>query len=528
MNRTRIVAVLLAASLLVPGVALGAVKGEPNVSVYVPDNTVSPGETTQLSVRLMNTGSVDTGSPQIPDSTVTTARGVSVGLRSDDAPITVHTGRTPIGSLADGQVREVPFSVTVKDDAEPGTYRVPVTVEYEYTSVVAELSPNTHQEEEERETFYVTLKVDDSAHFDVLATSSDVQVGDTGTLEVAMRNAGDEPASEATVTLTSTTGDLVFGKSAEAKRYVGGWEAGENRTLAFDLTATPDADPRTYALKATVSFENANDKPVTSRTFTLGVTPGPEQKFALDDAASSLRVGEEGTVTGTVTNDGPATAHDAVVKLQTQNANVKPLETEFALGTLDAGQSASYEFPVEISDEAEAGPRQFDYVVTYQNGQGDDRKSKTLNAQVDVASRQDRFSVTPVDATLRPGSGKAVTFEVTNNGETTLRNVNAKLFVDSPLATDDDEAFVQQIAPGDTEEITFGMSAGGGALPKTYAVSMDFQYDTADGETKLSDSYQAPVTIEERTDSGLPTTLIAGAVIVVVVLAGGWYWYTRR
>ena len=65
------------------------------------------------------------------------------------------------------------------------------------------------------------------------------------------------------------------------------------------------------------------------------------------------------------------------------------------------------------------------------------------------------------------------------------------------LTSSDDEAFIDRLESGETETITFAISAGGSALSKSYPVSLDFQYDDADGDTLLSDTYQVPVTVEE-------------------------------
>ncbi len=107
--------------------------------------------------------------------------------------------------------------------------------------------------------------------------------------------------------------------------------------------------------------------------------------------------------------------------------------------------------------------------------------------------------------------------------------MNAKVYADDPISTGDDEAFVSSLAPGETETIAFSFAATGSALSKTYPVSMDFQYDDTDGETKLSDYYQVPLAVHESGGSGGPPLgLIGGIVVLLLVVGGGYVYYKRR
>jgi MYXO-CTERM domain-containing protein len=116
-----------------------------------------------------------------------------------------------------------------------------------------------------------------------------------------------------------------------------------------------------------------------------------------------------------------------------------------------------------------------------------------------------------------------VTVRITNNGDEPLRNVEAKAFVESPLSSDNDEAIVTTLAPGETANATIALSAAGDALPKTYPVSFDLQYETPDGDTEVSRTYTTAVRVTEGEDDGFPVSLAVGALVVVGLLgAVGW------
>jgi hypothetical protein len=58
---------------------------------------------------------------------------------------------------------------------------------------------------------------------------------------------------------------------------------------------------------------------------------------------------------------------------------------------------------------------------------------------------------------------------------------------------------------------------------------MDFQYDEADGDTKLSSGYNFAVDVTEPTDDGggLPLSILGVVAVVVVAAVGGYLRYGR-
>ena len=476
---------------------------DPRFETYVPEPTLQPGETTQLTVQLQNDAAD-------PDESVDTARDVKATMESGDTPFSIKSGVRLLGNMGDGQLTSSTFTLSVPRDVEAGTYRIPIELTYRQAG----------EDERTSTTVYATVRVEDHARFVVVDSSTDAQVGDSGPVTVELRNVGSANASGATVALQSSSPAITFGQSASATRYVGDVGVNETVTVSYRASVADDAEPRPYGLTATVNYDDEDGATAQSAPLRVGVTPVEEQSFGLSEVESTLRVGEEGTVTVTVTNDGPNAARDAVVTIQKQGMNIERLENEYAVGTLGAGESTTVTFPLEVTTSAEPGPKQFSFQVSYQNGDGDSKTSDTLNAQVDVAEERDRFSLSPVDATLEAGSSGELVLEIANNGDEAVQNVNAKLFADAPLSVADDEAFITELGPGETAEIPFGISSSGSALAKDYPVDLDFQYEV-DGTTKLSKTYTVAVTVSEPTDSGgIPTPLILAGVVLVVAIAG--------
>jgi len=224
---------------------------------------------------------------------------------------------------------------------------------------------------------------------------------------------------------------------------------------------------------------------------------------------------------------GPSTTSSLTWASEQQNVN--PTETEYAVGTPEAGESAEFDFDVEISDAARSGSRQFSLVAEFENDQGDERSSDSLTVRQDVAGASDEFEVDIVNANLSAGGSSTIELELTNTAGEELTDISAKLFADSPISADDDEEYVQSLEPGESETLVFGISAGASALEKQYPVSMDFQYDEPDGDTVTSDTYRIPVQVTTPDDGGgSPLALVGGIVLLVLVGIGAFVCGTDR
>lgn len=595
---------------------------DPRFEAYVPNPTVEPGATQTVTVKLVN-------DHEDVDDRVETARNVKATMQAGTTPITVESGTELLGDMPDGEVETVSFDMSVPADIDAGSYDLPIKLEYEYEN-----------DERESKTVHATVRVNDRARFSVVSTESTVAVGESGRVNVTLENVGSAAATGASVTLRSLSPDIAFGSASSDSRFAGTIRPGERTTVSYRITVNRNADPRPYSLEATLDYEDIDGNERTSRTLSLGVTPEDEQRFAVtaitsslkvghegvlsgtivnqgpnkvrnavvvlttddpeidpvvteyaigdlpggestrfefkvattdeagfgprqftievryrdredqrqtaapidvkamvareqvfgvSDVRGSLRVGEEGTVRGTLRNNGQQPVHNAVVVFTSDTANINPIDTEYLIGNLQPDESAEFAFDIEISEASGSGPRQLSVEVRYRDVNDDVRRSDPLDLRTEIAPQRDVFEVVPTSNALTAGNSGTFSVRVTNAGNETLTDISAKLFTDDPLASDDDEAFIDALSPGESRTITFRLSAAGSALTKDYPVSIDFQYREPDGDTRLSDTFRVPVRIEESANQGPSMTLVIGGVVVIVVLgAAGFYYYRRR
>jgi hypothetical protein len=508
MAPTRALVAVLLVLTLGTGVAV-AISGEPVLSATLESGPVAPGEDTTLDVTVLNNGSVDVGSTSNPSLTdrVTTARGLTIDVDPDGtSPMTVHAGTYAVGSLPEGG--EAPLAVPVTIDEE-----IDGAGEEETETVSRDLN--------------VTLRVDPGPRFRVRNVSTPLRVGSTDTVAVTVENVGGETAHDARVELVSANADLTFGGSAAATRFVGDWGAGENRTVAVRASASGAASPQNYSVSLSSTYEDEYGRTQQSEARTLAVRPGPEQHFVVEDVASDLAVDDEGRVNGSIRNTGSQPATNAVVVFADEGATVTARQSEYPVGTLEPGEAADFSFPLEVGPDAEPGPRQFSVLTRYRTADDTVVESPTIDVAAAVGESVPAFEVAAVDASVESGGSRTVNLSVTNLGSGTYTDVSAKLFAESPLSTGDDEAYVSELAPGESADLTFSIAASGSALRKDYPISLDFRYDDPDGDTLTSDTYRRAVTVVAPPENGGPPLLLVGAVVVVVLLGAGYYW-TRR
>ena len=455
---------------------------------------------------------------------VTTARNVRVTGEADGTPLDVETGTLAIGSVTENAPGKAELAVSVPEGIEQGTYEIDVKLEYSYTS---RQSSGITTDQKRTVNTEVEVRITDDARFEIVNVTTDARIGGEGTLEAQIENVGGEAARDATVVFESASSGLAFGGRASDAARIDELAPGETATVTYDVAFTPGAPVREYALDGSVQFETPEGIEGADRSISAGVVPGPEQEFSVANVESDLYVGEEGEITGTVTNDGPVEARNVVVQFGGGSANVIPIETSVAVGTLAPGESGEFRLPIEIGEEAKAIDRTADLAVQYRNAEFEARAYQDLELLYEVQPDREQFALAVEEREIEAGGQRSLEVTVTNNLDEPVENVEARLFADSPLDSGDDEGFVAELEPGESTTLTFDLSASGSATTKTYPVSFDFRYDDADGNSQLSDTTRIPITVVEG-EGGFPVGLGLGALAVVVVVSAGAYVLRRR
>ncbi|GAA3858188.1 COG1361 S-layer family protein [Haloarcula argentinensis] len=488
-----------------------------DIEIDVTDDATFNVTNVESDARVDSTGTVAVSVENTGDSP---ARNAAVTLESQNQDLTVSGGTATsrfVDTWETGETRTFRYRVTSTEAAEPESYQFDLSVAFDNEDGLRTQSPSQS----------VAVAPDPEQTFSVVNASSSVAVSNTGTYEVNLRNTGPLTVNDAAVKFNSQNADITFGQSPSTTAYVGEWEPGEVRTVRVDATASPDAEDRSYALSATVQYDDQEGDTSAYDDVPMSITPAPEQNFGVSDIEASLQAGEDGSLSATLTNTGTRDVENVVVSWQSQQSTLSPKETQYAVGNLDAGESANFSFGVDVSNSAEAGARQFDFGVSYRDDNGDRVDADTLEIRSTVAGSQDEFDIEMQNATLGVGQDRSITFTITNTKDKTLTSIEGKAFVNDPLSSSDDETFIAELEPGESETVSVQLSAGSNALDKTYPLNLDFQYEMPDGDKRVSDTYSLPIEVTDQSGGGgTPVWLIGGVALLAVV--GGIVWYRRQ
>ena len=460
----------------------------------------------------------------------------TVTLNTGDPALTfedVEGGSTTTQTFVDGweanETKTLTMRVGASDDAAERNYSVDLAVDA-LDEDDSELSTRTREfgiEPLPRQTYTVE------------GVSHDVPIADDGVMELEVKNHGPRNVTDASVEVSTNDQAIVFGSGAAgepvqfdefafetgetgspaSEAFVDNWTAGETKTLRYQTGATDDALERNYTIDVTVDARDKYDYEMSTRTREFGFQPHAEQTFAIEETETALRVGEDGDVAGTVTNEGDQTVENVVVLYDSDLPNVFPRDTQYAVGTLEPGETAEFEFRLGLSEEAEPGPRLLEFETRYRNHADEVRLDDSRDVLVDVQPQRDAFSFDPIDATFEAGESGTVEMEMTNTKDERLESIRVKMFTDSPLSSDDDEAFVGALDADESTTVVFDLDVDSGATPKTYPVSIDVRYDDERGDTQLSGTIRVPIEVVEADDPLVPLWLVGALLVLLAVVA---------
>jgi hypothetical protein len=310
--------------------------------------------------------------------------------------------------------------------------------------------------------------------------------------------------------------------------YVEELAPGESHPIDVQVGATTGISPGTYPVGVTVAYETPDGVAARSENRSTGVAVERERSFDVRNITTrSFRVDEdEATVRATVVNTGDAAARNVVVRAQAPGP-LQATAPESAVGDLAPSESKAVQFTFAVPADAEPGSISLPFVVEYENPDGDLRQlDEPIRRAVSLGAERDPFEVVSVDTSVAPGDEGTLAVTVRYNGDRPVSNANAKVFVNDPLSSADDGAYLGSFEPGETRTAQFTVSAAGSAMAKEYPGSVEIRYDDAGGNSKLADGLQFGVPVE-GSSGGLPLGYV-GAGVGVLVLAGGVFVWQRQ
>ncbi|MFZ3384118.1 MAG: hypothetical protein WA144_09350 [Candidatus Methanoperedens sp.] len=255
------------------------VYGSPDIqATIVGSNEFERGQTVTLLIDLMNRGKFlgfDADNSPSNDNEIYTAKteikledkivdaiGISASLSAyPGSPVEVKSISQQVGSIRSGQnsIAPVKFDIKIDKKAKAGEYTLLLDLTYDYQQNVQIIDANATQQTYDANYWYgmmkqnqtLNIKVKKQAQFEIIRANGSLVPGSSGTIEIAIKNTGEEEARDVKAIITpsdpiSTTDD---------KAYLNKMEPGDVAISSFMITADSKAVNKTYAIDTVLRYQ---------------------------------------------------------------------------------------------------------------------------------------------------------------------------------------------------------------------------------------------------------------------------------
>ena len=534
-SRNLAVAVFVCLGVIVAGTAVGVadesnpetVEGSPDITAHAAETAFVAEQEETLSVTLNNRGEISNRGNDGLEGDVTTAHEATAAVDDSEVPLTVRTGEQALGDIPRGTAGPIDFRVVPDADAEPGVYQVPIELEYRH-QYRAEIDDGAtiYDEQTVTETLEVAVEITDRARFEVAESTSDLEPGADGLVEVTLRNVGETAARDASVMVEPADPDLTFTTgSPTSESYADEWAPDESRTFTFAASLAQGAVQRPYTVGISVQFRDQLGAEATTRTLRTGVSADPSRRFAdraafeVVDTDADLQAGADGSIEVSIQNVGGATAESASVTVEPADPDLtfttdSPTSQSYA-GEWIRGETRTFRFAATVTEDALPRPHALDITVNFRDESGAGAQTRTLRTGVN-SDRQQVFTGAGWDSTLRVSGDGSFEAAIRNNGPRNVSNAiilfsneapAAEGVAEEPVPTDpnvvprDVQATVGSIPVGETVTATFEAGIRADALPGDRTLNVAVRYRDSNGNIRVSDPVDVVVPVAPEQDT---------------------------
>jgi hypothetical protein len=355
-------------------------------------------------------------------------------------------------------------------------------------------------------------------------------------------NLDDQPNTAKFLTVTLEPGDSPFIIKSDPQM-LGDLKASGTAKALYTVRIPSETPAGTYLLPVKVNYtylytaeQYGTDTiqyyyKTKEELFQVAVTIKPDVQVSVTSAdIKSLNAGTEGYITLDVKNAGHENAKKATVMIARNDGSpVIPTEGSTYIGDFPSGGTATCIFRASVDKDAEAQTYPLDVYVKYEDHDGDMVTSDIETIGVPVGGRID-FAIISDPQSIVPGEKKVITAQIRNTGGATAYQAQARVSMVDPFTSNDDSAFLGNIAPGETKEVSFLVSADKSATVKQYGIDAEVRYRDALDNNIISDPMK--LNVDVIPDTGLLARLAGNPIVLIViaaiVLGAGYLIYRRQ
>jgi len=284
--------------------------------------------------------------------------------------------------------------------------------------------------------------------------------------------------------------------------------------------------PRVIDQEAADVFEFTYNKAEDNLPVTIRIKPQVKVEV-IEVVPEQLSAGSHGYLHLKIRNSGPENGEMTAVKLlRNGRSPVIPTDSTIFVGNFPTGGIVECRYKVSVSQDATNQTYPVDVVVSYTNREGTIVTSPSTTVGVPVNAKTTFTIISPVPEVPRSAS-RTIEVQYRNDGSVTAYNAQVRIAPHDPITIKDNEAFLGDIAPGESVIARYEVLADEAAVPMVYTFDSTIRFRDAQGSSLESDTIPVQIAIVPASSGisavpggfpGLAGCIIAGIVISVALL----------
>jgi hypothetical protein len=321
------------------------------------------------------------------DDVPTTAKMVTVGLVSGNAPIIIKSDPQNLGDIATQASKTLKISAKITANATEGEYQLPLTITYTFLADSSQPAADTLQSKyvTTSDVVPLTIRIKPQVKIDVLEVTADnLTVGTGGFVTLKIKNQGFEDGKKATVKLLRNGMSPVI--PTDSSVFIGDLPRDGIVTCRYKVSISSDAEKQTYPVDVALTYENGEGDVVTSSRVTVGIPVGGKVTFAAIPESASVIPGAEQVIVVRYQNTGEIPVYAAQARLSAVDPFTSNDNTAY-LGDLKPGETATARYSVSADSDAGEKDYTLDTEVRYRDALDNSQISDTFKVPVRVVER---------------------------------------------------------------------------------------------------------------------------------------------
>ena len=378
---------------------------------------------------------------------------------------------------------------------------------------------------------------------------NEVSPGETVSLTIAIQNQGvidykmvqegaitpdDMPNTAKHVVATLGGGDSgIAVKSGPVS--LGDIPGSQAKTATFTITIPTDASQGAVTLPLKIAYNNmisATQQGLEMVTYNyrsseieipLTLVIKPSIVISVDSiSVSGLNAGTEGFLTLTLTNSGTIAGKKATIGIkQSGSSPIMPTDSAIFVDELSVGESIDVTFKISAKRGAEEQSYPLDVFVTYENHEGIIDTSNIVTIGVPVSGKI-TFEIISEPNQFKAGQKGVLEVEYKNTGNAPAFEAQARISAIDPFTTNDDNAYLGDLMPGESAIGKFEVKVGSSVTDKMYTLDSEVRYKDTLNNDVVSDTIKVMIDVSGGAQAPIsPLIVLAAFGAVGVIFAFG-------